>query len=164
MCLQINPNKADSCDLRKRRSACMVKISLMQKKYHWWLYYYVHFLISEYLPHDRQSMLAHFNNKTVLFYTAVFLYTLESIHLKYLKSLQSVHKFELIISNDMWPHVFRYEVGSYIYSYYFVTYLSYILFLFVCGNFTLTLKKWRCWNLLISHLQQSEERCKCEIR
>ena len=34
-------------------------------------------------------------------------------------------KLELSISNDMWPHVFRYEVGSY-FLYFLVTYLAYI--------------------------------------
>ena len=46
-------------------------------------------------------MLTRVNNKTVLFYTEVFLSTLESVYLKYLKSLQSGRKYEPIISKDM---------------------------------------------------------------
>ena len=47
----------------------------------------------------------------------------ESTYLKYIKDLQSRRKFELIISNDIWTHVFRYEFWSYIFIF-LVTYLA----------------------------------------
>ena len=66
--------------------------------------------------------------------------TFESMYLKYLKSLQSGHKFELRISDDMWQHDFIYEVRSYIFIF-LVTCIVYILFLVLCGNCPLLLKK-----------------------
>ena len=70
------------------------------------------------------------------------LFTFKSIYLKYLKSLQSAPKFKFNISNDMWPHVFRYKGGLY-FPIFLFTYLAYILFLLVC-----ILKTVRCCNPL----------------
>ena len=56
--------------------------------------------------------------------------TFKSICLKYLKSLHFGQKIESDISNDMWPHVFRSEVRSYIFIF-LVTYLAYIIFSYV---------------------------------
>ena len=58
---------------------------------------------------------------------STFFSTFESIYLKYLKFIQSGRRFELRISNDMWPHVFRSKVVLYIFIF-FVTYLVYIFF------------------------------------
>ena len=76
----------------------------------------------------------------------------DSRDLKYLrysdlKSLESERKFELRISNEMWQHVLRSGVGSYI-LHFLGTYLVYILFLLVCSNYLITLKNRRCRNLL----------------
>ena len=50
------------------------KMSSIWRKYHRRLYYYTHFLISQYLPHDQQINLKHVNNNTLSFYkTALFL-------------------------------------------------------------------------------------------
>ena len=92
------------------------------------LYHYVDLLISLYLYCDWQSTLGRVKNKIVLFYMKIFPPTIKSIYLKYLKSLQSGQKFELRISNDMWPHfsdpksdqflhIFGYIPGLYIFSY-----------------------------------------------
>ena len=76
-------------------------------------------------PVINKACLSVSKNKRVLFYMAFFFSPFKSIYLKYLKYLQSGPKFELIMSNDMWPHVSRYEVGSY-FSYFLVTYLAHI--------------------------------------
>ena len=79
--------------------------------FHLRLYYYVHFLISQYLPCDKQSMITRVNNKTVSFYMTVqFFFTFESIYIKY---LQYGKKIDPIISKYMWPHVFISKFGSY---------------------------------------------------
>ena len=73
------------CDITQPliRLARVLKISLIQQTCHQRSYYYVHLLISEYLPRDQQITLARINNKTVLFYTAIlFFSTFESINLK----------------------------------------------------------------------------------
>ena len=89
-------------------------VSSKRRKFHQRLYYYIWFLIYQYLPPDWQRTLMRVNNKKFLFYTTVlFLLTFKSIYLKFLIFLQSGQKLEPRISNDMWPHVFRYEVVSY---------------------------------------------------
>ena len=51
------------------------------------LYHYVHSLISHYLPHDLQSTLTRVNNKMVFILHDNIFFPLESIYLKYLKSI-----------------------------------------------------------------------------
>ena len=79
-----------------------------------------------------------------------YFFTFKSIYLKYLKYIKSRPKFGPIISNNMWPNVFRSEVGLYV-PCCSVTYFYYILFLIVCKRFPLTLKTFRCWNILSSY-------------
>ena len=71
----------------------------------------------------------------------------KSRYLKYSKFLESEHRSELSISNEMWQHVFRSGVGSYIF-----TFLGYVpglyFFLLVCVNYPLTLKRGRFRNIL----------------
>ena len=102
MIAQLKLYKFYSRDLCGIRSARVVQMSLMQQKCHQRMYYYLHLFISEYTSHYQQITLTRVKNKTVLFYRK-FLYfsTFKSIYLKYLKSLQSGHKFELVISNNM---------------------------------------------------------------
>ena len=50
----------------------------------------------------------------------------KSRYLKYFISLKSERKFELSISNEMWQHIFRYPVGSYIFT--FLTYVPGLYF------------------------------------
>ena len=64
------------------------------------------------------------------------------------KSLESNCKFDLSISNKMWKHVFRFAVGSYIFTFFTGTYLVYTLFPLVCGNCPLTSNRGRCRNIL----------------
>ena len=45
-------------------------------------------------------------------------------------------------------HMFSYPKSYHIFFIFLVKYLIYILFLLVCGNFPLTSKTVRCWNLL----------------
>ena len=116
-------------------------MSLMQQEYHWG--YYIIFLISKYWSRDQQSMLTINAPKM----SSTFFSAPKSIYLKYLQYLQSGHKFEISIQNDIWLHVFRSEVGLYIFIF-LITYLVYSLFLIVCGNFPLTLNTGMCWNLL----------------
>ena len=76
----------------------------------------------------------------------VFLYFW--INISQISQISTVQKkIDLSILNDMWPHVFRSEVGS-CFLYFLVTYLSYIWFLLVCGNFPLTLNTGRCWKIM----------------
>ena len=82
--------------------------------------------IQIYIPWPKQY--AH--DRWKMFSSMVFS-NFESIYFKYLKSLQSGSKYELIISNKMWQNVFRSEFVSYIFIF-LVTYLVYIfLFLYV---------------------------------
>ena len=46
---------------------------------------------------------------------------------EYIKYIKSGRKFQLCISNDIWPHVFISEVRSYIFMF-LVAYLGYIFF------------------------------------
>ena len=62
-----------------------------------------------------------------IFFSKMVFSTFKPIYLKYLKSLQYRWKSELSISNEIWQHVFRYEVGSYIFIF-SVTCLVYIFF------------------------------------
>ena len=119
-------------------SARMLKNIIIQKNCHRRLYYYINLLISEYPSRDRQSTIIHFNNKTVLFYTTVwFLFTFESMYLKYIKSPQSGQKFEPRISNDMWPHFsdtkldHTFHVFGYVLFLYFVSYCMWQLSTYV---------------------------------
>ena len=52
----------------------------------------------------------------------------ESMYLKYLKSLQYEWKYELRISNEMWKHVCRSGVGSYIFNFLFSSYVPDLYF------------------------------------
>ena len=91
------------------------QISYMQKKCHWW--YHVNLLISEYISRYQKRMLAIDAKKITLMVFSNF----KSIYLKHVKSLQSGRKIEFSISNDMWPHVFRSEVGLYIFIFWLHT-------------------------------------------
>ena len=73
----------------------------------------------------------HAFHKQILFYTVVFFFTQESIYLKYLKSLQSGRKVKPSILNDMWPHVFSSEVGSYFPCFLVTQFAHFSLFLYV---------------------------------
>ena len=106
------------------------KMTLIQQKCHLQLYYYINFPISEYLSSDQQITLARANNKMVWFYIKIS--TFESI---YLKSLQSGQKFELSISNYMWPH-FSFPMSDHIFIF-LVTYLIYIFFFLYVAIFQL---------------------------
>ena len=107
-------------------------------------YYYVNSLISHYLPCDWQITIAHVIKKTIIIlHDSFVLFTFKYIYLKY---LQSGPKCDPSISNNMWPHVFRYKVGSY-FTCFLVMCLAHI-FLPICENFPLTLKVGRCWNPL----------------
>ena len=113
-------------------------MSSIRQKIHQMLYYYVHVLISKYLPRDRQGMLTCVNNNTVLFYTPVlFLFTFESIHLKYIKYPQSGKKLSLEyqkIFDDMFSdlksvhtlHVFWFRNW---FIYFFFSYVEIVNFL-----------------------------------
>ena len=69
-------------------------------------YYYVHSLISHYLPCDQQSTLTRIINKTVLIFTWNFcLFTLKSMYLKYLNSLQSGKRL-CLESTTIFEHMF----------------------------------------------------------
>ena len=121
------------------------KMSSMQKKWHW--RYYINFLISEYLSYNQQNTLAIDGMKI----SSMVFIDFESKYLKYLKSLQYEQKSELRISNEMWKYVFRSDPESdqiYFTFSFSVTYMVYILFLIVCGNYPLTSKRRRCRNLL----------------
>ena len=111
------------------------------------LYYYIHQLISNYLPCFWQSMLISVNNKTFFILHAIFFFTFESIYLKYIKYLQYGTKSEHRISNNMWPHVFISEVRSY-FPCFFVFLLGLYILIIVCGNCTLIYNMGRCWNPL----------------
>ena len=63
-------------------------MSRIQQNCHWGSYYYVHLLISEYLPRDRQITLAHVNNKTVYF-TWKFCFSLLSN--KYISNISNLY-------------------------------------------------------------------------
>ena len=82
-----------------------------------------------YIPWSK-STLAHVNNKTVLFYTTVLSILLNKYISEYIKYIKSGRKFQLSISNDIWPHVFISEVRSYIFMF-LVAYLGYIFFSYV---------------------------------
>ena len=70
---EVNLNKFNSRALCEISLACVLKMSSMQQKCHWYLYYYVNLLISEYLSRELQSRLTHVDNKIVLFYKKFFL-------------------------------------------------------------------------------------------
>ena len=121
------------------------KLSSIYQKYDW--RYYINFLISEYLYFNRQIHAHDWWNKNAIDGFSRFF---KSIYLKYLKYLQSEREYELSISNKMWQRVFI-SGGGIIYFHIFslsVTYLIYILFFLVYGNYPLTSKKGRCRNLL----------------
>ena len=119
-----------SCNPEYGRLTCS-KMSLMWQNFHFQSYYYVNFLISQYLPCDLKITIARVIINTVLFYTTVFFSAFESIYLKYIKSLQSGWKFEPSISNDVWPHVFRSEVGLYFPYFWLRIWLIFCFFLYV---------------------------------
>ena len=126
-----------------------VGASSMERKRH--QRYYINILISAYLSCNWQerlvideSRLRSMERKHYRRILSIF----KSRYLKYPKSLESNRKFELRISNEMWQHIFRSVVGSYILKFFSVTYLVYIFFLIVCGNYPLTSKRGRCRNLL----------------
>ena len=101
------------------------------------LYYYVHSLASNYLACDRKITLMHVINKIVFILHESFIsFTFEYIYLKYHKYLQSGQKVEPRISNNMWSHVFRYKVGSFL-PCFLVTQLDYIYFLLYMAIFHL---------------------------
>ena len=66
--------------------------------------------------------------------------TFESIYLIYIKSIQYRHKLKPRISNYMWPHVLRSEVGWNIFIF-LVTHLTYI-FLFLYMTIVHLLRRW----------------------
>ena len=94
--------------------------------------YYIHILVSTYLSLNWQERLtineAGLRSMEQKRYQRV-LPIFKSQCLKYSKYLESECKFELSISNEMWQHVFRSGVGSYIFTFlgyvpglYFVSY------------------------------------------
>ena len=136
-----------------------VSASSMERKFH--RRYYINILVSAYLSCNWQERLAideAFSRSMELKHYRRVLSVFKSWYLKYPISLESNRKFELSISNEMWQHVFRSVVVSYIFKFFLGTYLVYKLFLIVCGNYPLTLKKGICRNLLSidSQLNQIE--------
>ena len=126
-----------------------VGASLMERKCHW--RYYINILISAYLLCNWQERLVINEARSLSMeqkrYRRV-LSIFKSRYLKYPKYLESNHNFELSISNEMWQHVVRSVVRSYIFTFFSGKYLVYILFLLVCGDYPLTLKRRSCRNLL----------------
>ena len=122
------------------------KMSLMQKCFH--QRYYVNFLVSEYISFNLLRHAPDWWGENVI--NGNFSWFFKSKYLKYLRYIQSKQKSELSISNKLWNHVFR--SGSWIIYFHIlffsVTYLVYILFLLVCGNYQLTSKIGRCRNPL----------------
>ena len=57
------------------------KMSSIRQKCHRRFYYYIHFLISEYISHDWRSTITHVNHKIVLFTQLFFLYFKISIYI-----------------------------------------------------------------------------------
>ena len=144
--LLMRPYYLISCNPEEGRLACS-KMSYMQKntvdsritKY-----------ISSYLSIYPVTNKAHSRVSTTrhVYFTWKFCFSLISnqcISL-YTKSLQSGQKFDLNISNNIRPHVFRSEVGSYFHSFGYVSGLY--VFILVCSNFPLTSNMGRCWNIL----------------
>ena len=91
----------------------------MERKFH--RRYYINIFVSKYLSFNWQERLA-INEAGSQFmerkrYWQV-LSTFKSRYLKYPKSLESERKFDLSISNEMWQHVFRPAVGSYIFTFF----------------------------------------------
>ena len=121
----------------------------MEKKCH--RRYYINILVSGYLSFNWQERLAidKYGSRSIEWklYRQVLYIIFKSRYLKYFKSLESERKFELSVSNEMWQHVFRYGVGSYI-SHFLGTHLAYILFHLLCVNYPLTSKRGRWINLL----------------
>ena len=100
------------------------------------LYCCFHSLIYHYITQNCQSAIMRVKNKMVFISHESFVFfTFESIYLKSLKYLQSRQKFELKISNNIWPHVFRSGVLSYNFHvwlvYYFFLYAAIFQFLWI---------------------------------
>ena len=70
------------------RSACVLKNVIDTKKCHWWSYYFVHFLMSEYLSYYWKNMLTRVNNKTVLFNMTVLFYLPSK---KYISNISNIY-------------------------------------------------------------------------
>ena len=125
-----------------------VSVSLMERKCH--QRYYINILVSGYLSFNWEERLAidkagsrlmgPKRHRRVL---SIF----KSQYLKYSKFLESERKFKLSISKKMWQH-FSDPEADHIFSNFSGTYLVYIFFVLVCGNYTLTLERVRCSNLL----------------
>ena len=113
--------------------------------------YYIYILVSIYLSCNWQEWLtideAGLRSMERKCYRQV-LSVFKSRYLKYSRNLESKHKFELSISHQMWQHVFRSGVGSYIFTFFSGMYLVYIFFLLVCGNYPFTPKMGWCRNLM----------------
>ena len=72
----------------------------------------------------------------------------ESIYLKHLNSLKSERKYELSILNKMWQHVFI-SGSQIIYIHIFFSYVPGLyIFLLLCGNYPLILKRGKCRSLM----------------
>ena len=92
--------------------------SLMKLKCHW--RYYINILISIYLSFNWKERLAIDKAGSQSMKRNVidkFYLIFKSWYLKYIKYLESERKFELSISKEMWQHVFRSVVGSYIFTF-----------------------------------------------
>ena len=123
------------CSLTKSwiRSAYVLKISSIQKSGHRRSYFYVHFLISEYLSRPQKITITHVNNKTVLFYSTVF-FLLSN---KFISNISN-SETKLILEYQMiCNHIF--QIRSRIILLRCFSYvLSLYIFLLVCGNYTHT--------------------------
>ena len=122
--------------------------SSMEWKFH--QRYYINMILSEYVLFNLKERLAideaGSQSMEQKRYRRV-LYMYKYRYFKYSNSMEFEHKFELSISNEMWQHVFRSVVGSYIF-----TFFGYVpglyTFLLVYGNYPLTLNRGRRRNLM----------------
>ena len=112
-------------------------------KFHWW--YCVHFYVSKYLSYNRQSTLTIDGTKTS---STVFL----DFFNQYIPNISNINPNEnmSLAYQTKCDDMFSDPESDHIFSHFFlsVTYLVYFLFLLVCGNYPLTLKRVRCRNLL----------------
>ena len=96
------------------------------------LHYNIRYLISCYLPNYWQNTITRFMNKTVFILRDYFvILSFKSMKIKYIKSLLCGTKFVYNISNNVWPHVFRSEIGLYVQCFYDYVLGLYFVYYFV---------------------------------
>ena len=83
------------------------KMSSMRIKFHWWLYYYVHLLTSQYISRDQQITFTCVSNKK-FYFTHQFFSLLSNPYISNISNIYNPEKNSSLASQTRCDHMFSY--------------------------------------------------------